>query len=359
MFCWKSAFYQNNWMAVYFSQVSLPLTLAICAGASQISPDGKCEWKISMDLSYKRSGMEIDMVEDIKRLKEEKDVVILAHYYVDGKVQEIADYVGDSYFLAKKATQVKQKNILFCGVSFMGESAKILNPEKKVIMADKLADCPMAHMVDIDKIHEVRRLYPDVSVVCYVNSTAEIKAESDVCVTSSNAMRIVQKLPNQHIFFIPDNNLARYIAKKLPEKNFIFNDGYCHVHKSIDRESVQRAKELHPAALVLSHPECTEDVLDISDFIGSTSEIIDFATASDAKEFIICTEMGVFYELEQKNPGKRFFSVGHRQFCPNMKRITLDKVKTALEEMEPELTLDEAMRVKANRPLARMLELAQ
>ena len=299
------------------------------------------------------------MVEEIKRLKEEKDVVILAHYYVDGQVQELADYVGDSYFLAKKATEVTQQNILFCGVSFMGESAKILNPGKRVVMADEHADCPMAHMVEIEKIHEVREQYPDVAVVCYVNSTAQIKAESDVCVTSSNAVRVVKQLPNEHIFFIPDNNLARFVAKQMPEKKFIFNDGFCHVHKSIHKEDVVKAKELHSEALILTHPECTEDVVEISDFVGSTSEIIDFATASDAKSFIICTEMGVFYELEQKNPEKKFYSVGHRQFCPNMKRITLERVKEALEKLEPEVTMEEDMRVKANAPLVRMLELAK
>lgn len=299
------------------------------------------------------------MIEEIKRLKEEKDVVILAHYYVDGAVQDIADVVGDSYFLAKKATEVTQQNILFCGVSFMGESAKLLNPEKRVVMAEESADCPMAHMVDIDKIEEVRQQYPDVAVVCYVNSTAEIKAHSDVCVTSSNALRVVQKLPNKHIFFIPDNNLGRYVAKKLPEKEFIFNDGYCHVHTSIHRDELLKAKELHPEAEVLSHPECTEDILACSDFIGSTSEIIEYASRSNAREFIICTEMGVFYELEQKNPGKRFFSVGHRQFCPNMKRITLEKVKEALETLSPEMELPEEIRERANRPLIRMLDLAK
>lgn len=299
------------------------------------------------------------MIEEIKRLKEEKDVVILAHYYVDGAVQEIADVVGDSYFLAKKATEVTQQNILFCGVSFMGESAKLLNPEKRVVMAEESADCPMAHMVDIDKIEEVRQQYPDVAVVCYVNSTAEIKAHSDVCVTSSNALRVVEKLPNKHIFFIPDNNLGRYVAKKLPEKDFIFNDGYCHVHTSIHRDELLKAKELHPEAEVLSHPECTEDILACSDFIGSTSEIIEYASRSNAREFIICTEMGVFYELEQKNPGKRFFSVGHRQFCPNMKRITLEKVKEALETLSPEMELPEDIREQANRPLKRMLDLAK
>lgn len=303
--------------------------------------------------------MVITMRERIEQLKKEKDIVILAHYYVDGEVQEIADLVGDSYFLAKKATEVSQQNILFCGVSFMGESAKILNPGKRVIMADEFADCPMAHMVDIAKIQQVREQYPDVAVVCYVNSTAEIKAYSDVCVTSSNALRVVQFLPNKHIFFIPDNNLGRYISTLVPEKEFIFNDGFCHVHTSIHRENVEEAKKLHPNAPVLTHPECTADVLEISDFIGSTSEILDYATKSDAKEFIICTEMGIFFELEQKNPDKRFYSVGHRQFCPNMKKITLEKVVRAMEEMEPEVTMDEELRVKANVPLVKMLELAK
>lgn len=299
------------------------------------------------------------MKEQIKRLKEEKDVVILAHYYVDGQVQEIADMVGDSYFLAKKATEVSQQNILFCGVSFMGESAKILNPDKRVIMADEFADCPMAHMVDISRIEEVREQYPDVAVVCYVNSTAEIKAYSDVCVTSSNALRVVKALPNKHIFFIPDNNLGRYIATLVPEKEFIFNDGFCHVHTSIHKENVEEAKKLHPDAPILTHPECTADVLEISDFIGSTSEILDYATKSSAKEFIICTEMGIFYELREKNPDKKFYSVGHRQFCPNMKKITLEKVLHALETLEPEITLPEELRVKANAPLVKMLELAK
>ena len=303
--------------------------------------------------------MVITMRERIEQLKKEKDIVILAHYYVDGEVQEIADLVGDSYFLAKKATEVSQQNILFCGVSFMGESAKILNPGKRVIMADEFADCPMAHMVDIAKIQQVREQYPDVAVVCYVNSTAEIKAYSDVCVTSSNALRVVQSLPNKHIFFITDNNLARYISTLVTEKEFIFNDGFCHVHTSIHRENVEEAKKLHPNAPVLTHPECTADVLEISDFIGSTSEILDYATKSDAKEFIICTEMGIFFELEQKNPDKRFYSVGHRQFCPNMKKITLEKVVRAMEEMEPEVTMDEELRVKANAPLVKMLELAK
>jgi quinolinate synthase len=226
-------------------------------------------------------------------------------------------------------------------------------------MADEYADCPMAHMIDIDTIEKVRSENPDVCVVCYVNSTAEIKAHSDVCVTSSNAIRIVKALPNRKIFFIPDNNLGRYVAAQVPEKEFIFHDGFCHVHKSIEKENVLAAKAAHPEALVLTHPECTQDVLEISDFIGSTSEIIDYATGSDKKTFIICTEMGIFYELGQKNPDKKFYSVGHRQFCPNMKRITLEKVLTALQTLSPEVILNEDLSAKANQPLSRMLELAK
>lgn len=303
--------------------------------------------------------MEDSIKKEIEQLKRKKDVVILAHYYVDGQVQELADFVGDSYFLAKKATEVTEKNILFCGVSFMGESAKILNPGKRVVMADGTADCPMAHMLDIDRIAEVRREYADAAVVCYVNSTAEIKAYSDVCVTSSNALRVVRALPNRNIFFVPDENLGRYIASQIPEKNFILNDGFCHVHTSIYKEELLHAKELHPDALVLSHPECRENVLEISDFIGSTSEILSFAERSEAKEFIICTEMGVFYELELKNPNKKFYSVGHRQFCPNMKKISLEKVLYAMETLEPVVEIDEKLRIKAVKPLSRMLELAK
>lgn len=297
--------------------------------------------------------------QEIIRYKEEQNAVILAHYYVDGEVQEIADYVGDSYYLSKLAVELEEQNIIFCGVSFMGESAKILNPEKKVVMADEYADCPMAHMVSISRIQQVRREYPDVAVVCYVNSTAEIKAYSDVCVTSSNAVRVVKNLPQEKIFFIPDNNLGRYVAKQVQEKEFIFHDGFCHVHRSIQKEELLAAKKVHPQAEVLTHPECTQDVLEESDFIGSTSEIIDYATESLGKEFIICTEMGIFYELGQKNPEKKFYSVGHRQFCPNMKKISLEKVRDALIKMEPKVQVSQEIAERAKKPLERMLELAQ
>ena len=300
-----------------------------------------------------------EILKRIEQLRKEKDVVLLAHYYVDGEVQRISDYVGDSFYLAKVATQVTQQNILFCGVKFMGESAKLLNPSKNVIMADDYADCPMAHMITAEKIREVKKQYDDLSVVCYVNSTADAKSESDVCVTSSNALKVVKNIKEKNIFFVPDNNLGRYIAAQLPEKNFIFNDGFCHVHKSIYLESVLEAKELHPNAIILTHPECTMDVVEISDYVGSTSQIIDYATNSDADEFIICTEMGVFYELQMKNPKKKFYPAAYRQFCPNMKKVTIDKVLEALENMGPYVELPDDIMEKAANRLFKMLELAK
>lgn len=309
--------------------------------------------------------MEAERAKRIKELQKEKDVVILAHYYVDGEVQEIADYVGDSFYLSKVATKVPQQNILFAGVTFMGESAKILNPGKTVVMADECADCPMAHMITPERIAEVRAEYDDLAVVCYVNSTAEIKAVSDVCVTSSNAVKVVKNIPQKNIFFVPDNNLGRYVSQMVPDKNFIFHDGFCHVHKSILAEELRAAKEAQPDALVLTHPECTQDVVEMSDFVGSTSEIIDFATESDAKKFIICTEMGVFFELQQKNPEKKFYSVGHRQFCPNMKKVTIDKVEAVLDKLTAdgggveEIVLSDEVIGRAGIPLQRMLELAK
>ncbi|MEN7437705.1 quinolinate synthase NadA [Anaerostipes caccae] len=300
-----------------------------------------------------------NLAKEIEELKRERNAVLLAHYYVDDAVQEIADYVGDSYYLAKVALKESKDVICFAGVSFMGESAKILNPDRTVIMPDQLADCPMAHMVDLDKIQKVRDEYDDLAVVCYINSTAEIKSYSDVCVTSSNAMKIVKSLPQKNIFFIPDENLGRYIGSKLPEKNFIYNDGFCHVHTSITADNVKNAKEAHPDAEILVHPECTMDVVELADYVGSTSGIIDYATASDADKFIICTEMGVLYELKQKNPNKTFYSVGHRQFCPNMKRITLENVRDTLRDMKNQVELDETLRLDAKKALDEMLRIAQ
>ncbi len=299
-----------------------------------------------------------EYIAKIDKLRKEKNAIILAHYYVDDSVQKIADFVGDSYYLSKKALDRDEDVIIFCGVRFMGESAKILSPHKTVVMADDLADCPMAHMVDEEAIKEVRSKYDDLAVVCYINSTAEIKALSDVCVTSSNALKIVSRLKEKNIFFIPDNNLGRYIASKLPEKHFIFNDGFCHVHTSITKEKVLQARQLHPEAKVLVHPECTMDVIELADYVGSTAGIIDYATNSEAEKFIICTEMGILYELKTKNPNKKFYSVGHRQFCPNMKLISLDKVYEALQTLHNQVQIPEDLRIRAEKALIRMHELA-
>lgn len=303
--------------------------------------------------------MDKQLRQEIIEWKEKRGAVILAHYYVDGEIQALADYVGDSYYLSKLAVDLEEKVIIFCGVSFMGESAKMLNPEKKVIMVDASADCPMAHMVGVEQIEQVRRENPDVAVVCYVNSTAEIKAHSDVCVTSSNAVRVVESLPQKKIFFIPDQNLARYVAGKLPDKEFIFHDGYCPIHQQITREELLAAKGEHPRAKVLTHPECKQDILELSDYIGSTSQIIDYATDSDEDEFIICTEMGVLYELEQKNPQKRFYVAGAGQICLDMKKNALEKLRDALINLQPEMIVPEAIARQAKIPLERMLELAK
>jgi len=299
------------------------------------------------------------IVDEIGELKKEKDAVILAHYYVNDDVQAIADYVGDSYYLAKVATELKERTIVFAGVKFMGESAKILNPDKTVLMPDEDADCPMAHMAEVERIKEVRRQYEDVAVVCYINSTAELKMYSDACVTSANAMKIVKALPNKNIFFIPDENLGRYIAEKVPEKHFIFNDGYCHVHKNVTEEMLLAAKKAHPEAKVLIHPECTLSVLKHADYIGSTSGIINYATESEDQVFLVATEMGVLYELKTKNPDKTFYSVGPVQICPNMKKVTLEKIRDCLKYQTGVVEVSTEKRERSLVPLKRMLELAK
>ena len=299
------------------------------------------------------------MKNQIEQLKRAKNAVILAHYYAPAEVQEIADYVGDSFYLAKIAKQSNANIIVFCGVAFMGESAKILNPDKKVLMPDPTTDCPMAHMVADGIIEEMRRKYDDLAVVCYINSTAELKCKSDVCVTSSNAIKIVKALPNKNIFFIPDKNLGSYVAKQVPEKNIILNDGCCPIHAKITVAQLQAEIAAHPDALVLTHPECEKEVVELSDFAGSTAEIIDFAKASSCKEFIICTEDGVDYKLVTDNPDKRFYYPNPYPCCADMKLNTLEAVLSVLEKEDKEIVVDSSIREGALRPLERMLELGK
>lgn len=299
------------------------------------------------------------IVKRIEELKKNKNAIIAAHYYAPPQAQQVADFVGDSYYLAKQAKNTDADIVVFCGVGFMGESVKILNPSKKVFMPDINADCAMAHMADVERIKQLRKEYDDLAVVCYINSTAALKCHSDVCVTSSNAVKIVKSLPNKNIFFIPDKNLGSFVAAQLPEKNIILNDGCCPIHDAVTPEQVHLSKAEHPNALVLTHPECRSEILEMSDFIGSTADIIRFANESASDEFIICTEDGVGFELHSKNPSKKFYFVSRELCCKDMKLNTLEKILRVLENEENEIFIDDETRAKAIAPLDRMLELAE
>lgn len=301
----------------------------------------------------------MNKIELIKDLKKKKKAVILAHYYTEDEIQKIADYIGDSYFLSKKAKELKEQVIVMCGVYFMGESVKLLNPNKKVIIPDKSADCPMAHMATLKSINEMRKKYEDLSVVCYVNSNVQLKALSDVCVTSANAVDIVKKLPNRNIFFIPDKHLGNFVASKVPEKNIIINDGYCPIHDRVEVKDIIELKEKYPQALVMVHPECSQEILELADYIGSTSGIIDFVSKSKNQDFIICTEIGILYELKNKNPNKNFYSPKNKMECLDMKKITLDKIIQVLETEENEIILDLEVAERAKKPLEKMLVLGR
>lgn len=307
------------------------------------------------------AGIEDDMrkQEEIAALKTEQDAVILAHYYVAPEVQEVADYIGDSFYLSKLAQGLPNPVIVYCGVNFMGESGKLLSPDKRVLMPDIHADCPMAHMVHKEDVERCRREYPDLAVVCYINSTAEIKTWSDVCVTSANAVKVIRNLPNHNILFIPDRNLGRYVAGQVPEKNIMVLDGFCPIHDRISVTELLELKEAHPGAELLVHPECPDEVRRMADFIGSTSEIIRYATACAGTEFIIATEVGVSFELERKNPDKTFYFPGTTPVCADMKTITLDKIIHVLKTGENAVSVPAAVAAAAGHPLERMLELAK
>ena len=297
--------------------------------------------------------------EEISELKKEKDAIILAHYYVPKEVQEIADFTGDSFYLSKLAQKNQNKIIVFCGVDFMGESAKLLSPEKTVLMPDKNADCPMAHMVSKQQVQNFRDEYKDSAVVCYINSTMEIKSWSDVCVTSSNAVKIVKKLPNKNILFIPDKNLGRFVAQQVPEKNIHLIDGYCPVHDSMQIQQIKDLQKAHPKALLLAHPECTKEICLCADYIGSTSGIITYATEHSNKEYIIATEEGVLAELQRKNPQKTFYFTATTPICHGMKLITLEKIKHVLETGDNSVSIQQDQTAQAKLTLERMLSLAQ
>lgn len=297
----------------------------------------------------------MDYTQNINKLKKEKDAVILAHYYQRPEIQDIADYVGDSFALSKLAKKLTNKVIVFCGVHFMAESAKILSPDKTVLLPASDAGCPMADMVTPENIISLRKQYPKAAVVCYVNSSAEVKAECDICCTSSNAIRIVKSLAENDIIFVPDQNLGNFVSKHVPEKNIILFNGYCITHHKITLENVEQACTAIPDAILVVHPECQPEIVKKADFAGSTAEIIEFISNSDNKKFIIGTEMGVLHEIQKRNPDKKLYLLSQGLLCPNMKKTTIENVYDALMYNQHEIKLSNDIIAKAEHSLNRML----
>ena len=300
-----------------------------------------------------------DDIDAILRLKRERNAVILAHNYQRPEIFEVADFVGDSLELAQKATSVDADVIVFCGVHFMAETAKILNPSRTVLLPDLRAGCSLADSIDADSLEErkeeLRRAYPDLQVVCYVNTSAAVKAASDVCCTSSNAATIVERLPTDNVLFVPDQNLARWVQEST-KKNVIAWDGNCYVHHQITPEQIQRVRDHMPRVKILAHPECRKDVLDLADAVLSTSGMVRYARESDAHEFLVVTECGLSDRLLLEVPDKRFYK--SCKLCAYMKMITLPDTRRSLEEMRFAIELDEEVRAGAERSLRRMLELS-
>ncbi len=299
-----------------------------------------------------------EMQKEVLRLKEEQNACILAHSYVAREISEIADFVGDSYQLSVKASQVPNQKVIMCGVRFMAETVKILSPEKTVYLANPIAGCPMAEQMDKAMISQVKEMYPDYVVMAYVNTTAELKTIADVCVTSSSAVKIAKALKEDKILFIPDCNLGAFVAKQVPDKTVKLLQGGCPVHAAVKGSAVTEAKKAHPNALVLVHPECVPAVTEQADYVGSTSGIMDFAKQSDAKEFIIGTEISIAEHLQYDCPEKMFYPLTKHLICPNMKATTLvDLYRVLRGEFGEEIILDSETIALARKCIDRMIEL--
>ena len=296
------------------------------------------------------------MQQEILKLKEQKDICILAHSYQRREITEIADFVGDSYALAKKAATVKNKTVIMCGVRFMAETVKILSPEKTVYLANKDAGCPMAEQMDREIIEQLKEMNPGYAVVAYINTTAELKTICDVCVTSSSAVKIVTAMPEKDILFIPDINLGTYIKNQLPDKNVKLVHGGCPTHAKMDVRDVQKAKIAHPDALFLVHPECIPEVVALADYVGSTSGIMEYAKNSDAKEFIIGTENSITEHLEYDCPDKKFYPLSKDLVCHNMKITTLVDLFNCCKDGGEEIVMDEQTRLAAKKCIDKMIE---
>lgn len=298
--------------------------------------------------------MNSELVEKIQRLKEERGAVILAHNYQLGEVQDIADYTGDSLELSRIAAKTDAKVIVFCGVHFMAETAKILSPERTVLIPDPKAGCPMADMITAEQLREFKAQHPGLPVVAYVNTSAEVKAESTICCTSANAVRVVESLKEDEILFVPDKSLGAYVASKTSKKVITYC-GYCPTHHRILAQDVLNAKREHPEALVVAHPEATMEVLKLADAIESTSGMLRYVKESPAKEFIMCTERGLLHRLRKDNPDKVFYNPSPLNICPNMKKITLEKVLWSLEDMHFEITLPDDVIARAKAAIEGMI----
>lgn len=319
-----------------------------------------------------------DLLEEIQRLKEQRRAIILSHNYQRDEIQEIADFVGDSLELSRRASAVECDTIVFCGVHFMAESASILSPNKTVLLPEIEAGCPMADMIEVSgrrrvwktfpgyeeqpsfvfphefTLRDIKERYPATPVVAYVNTTARVKAESDICCTSANVVKVIESLPVERVICIPDRNLSMW-AQRNTKKQVVAWDGFCHVHDRVTREDVTRAREGHAEALLMAHPECRPEVLELADHVTSTSGMLRYAAGSDAREFIVGTELGLMHRLKKENPGKVFYPLRRDMICPNMKKTTLRSVLVALQEMRQVIKVPEEIRIPAKRALDRML----
>lgn len=299
-----------------------------------------------------------ELQDEIIRLKKEKDICILAHAYQSHDIWEVADYVGDSYGLSVQAAKAAQSTVLMCGVRFMAETVKILSPQKRVLLSNSNAGCPMAEQMDVELISGVKKMYPDYTVVAYINTTSELKTICDVCVTSSSAVQIVKNIENKNILFIPDCNLGKWVADQVPEKNIKLLQGGCPTHVRMSKRDVEKARKAHPDALLLVHPECLPEISELADYRGSTTGIMDYAKKSDAKEFIIGTENSIVQHLQFACPDKQFYPLSRDCVCHNMKLTTLGDVYQCVKGTGgEEIKLDEEVRIKAKRCIDTMLEL--
>jgi quinolinate synthase len=299
----------------------------------------------------------MELVEKILKLKEKRNAIILAHNYQRPEVQDLADYVGDSLGLSIQAAKTAADVILFCGVYFMAETAKIINPGKKVLIPDRKAGCPMADMITADQLKDLKKKHPRAKVLCYVNTSAEVKAESDLCCTSANAVKMVNQAlkDEEQIIFVPDQHLAHYVSGQTA-RNFIYWEGFCPTHAKILAEDIKWQREKYPGAKVVVHPECTSSVISLADHVFSTEGMCRYARETDAREIIVGTELGIIHKLEKENPDKSFYPASEWAVCPNMKRTTLEKVLWSLQEMQTEVTVPEEIILRARRSIQMMLD---